>query len=264
MACGEFGIGTHTMSGSVDHLESCDCTPIHWNWQYRVVAIAAEASNPNLSGRGADPTYVIDATMRQYIDGVPGGIFGGTSGMGFYITKTDLGMGTYDTAGSWSGYRTGDWMSPVGVEPPGVKVLRLYSSQQFDCGLGCYISITWRLEVKDEFGVILNPDEAGGGTGVGVPGGPPGAFNPCNCPPFTGTTPEVPVRNQPVINETAGTGNGSTTVYTTAFPYVPNSLRVEVAGFVVPIDTTSPSAGTFTVLDVPPNGELISASYKAS
>lgn len=264
--CNVNGISEHTVdfnSGAFGEWWSPCEIPLNWAWQYRIVVTAVTATNGNMIGYSGSSVVVGDSMDPRH-DGVSALHFGGTSGIPVFTTKDDLGIGVLGSSGSWSGFAAGQWRQPVGPDPAGVDTVRLRGGWDFSCNFAvpaCAGSITWRLEVKDEFGVLLDPGR------VPDVGGPPGASGfggPCGCPPFAGAVGELPARNQPIRNETAGTGNGTQTVFTTAFPYVPNSLRVEVAGFVVPIDTTTPSTGSFTILGAPPTGELVTASYEAA
>ncbi|HJP89291.1 MAG TPA: hypothetical protein VJ850_09685 [Candidatus Limnocylindrales bacterium] len=257
--CNLRGITDHTVDGTSGPLYGDCWIPRTWGWWYRTVVTAIEVLNGNLIGVTPDLRVGFYASINRDGSGHESG-----SAPGAEFFKSDAGMGTLDFAGSWTGYRASDWTTPVGVPDP-LSTITLYGGQAVNC-IGafpsCVQSVTWRLEVMDENGVILDPLD-----GVPVVSGPPGAAGiggPCNCPPFDATGGGSPTRNQPVRNEVAGTGDGATTVFTTAFPYVPHSLQVEVAGFVVPVDPTGPAAGTFTILGAPPTGARITASYHAA
>ncbi len=85
----------------------------------------------------------------------------------------------------------------------------------------------------------------------------PGAvWAPC----VTGT----PVRNQSVRDELVGAGDGVTTVFTTIYPYVPNSLMVFVSGLLVEADPTNPGTGAFTLIPAPVLDSPIGVTYKAA
>lgn len=252
--CNERGISEHTVAIGAD---SCSI-PLTWGWEYRVVVTAVTAENGNLIGYPGSVNVVGSAMQTD----VGHGGFGGLSGLNVFTDKADLGLGTYDFSGSFAGMEAGGWAAPVGTPDP-LSFVHLRSEWQVSCNFAvpaCSGTVTWRLEVRDASGTLLDP-------GTLEVDGPPGADGfglPCVCGPYNSVITDAPSRNQPVRNEVLGTGDGSTTVFTTAFPYVPNSLRAEVAGFVVPIDTTDPASGIFAILGAPPQGELVIASYKAA
>jgi len=74
-----------------------------------------------------------------------------------------------------------------------------------------------------------------------------------------GTYPPTP--NQPVQDEFIATGDGTTTAYAARWPYVPNSLQVQVAGMLAELDNSNPATGAF-VLTNPPYGPIY-ATYRA-
>jgi hypothetical protein len=79
----------------------------------------------------------------------------------------------------------------------------------------------------------------------------------------SGTSTTSPQVGQPVSAESA-TGDGTTTLYTTAYPYVPGSLVVFVNGVKVVVTETNPTLGTFTLPSAPPAASLITWTYNAA
>jgi hypothetical protein len=100
------------------------------------------------------------------------------------------------------------------------------------------------------------------GTG-GDSGGGGGGGDAC-CPPWNGIG--SPSSGQDVINELDGTGNGSTTSWVTAFPYVPGSLSVWVAGLNVTSHKTetTPTTGAWGLDFAPTTGQTIRVNYTAA
>ena len=77
---------------------------------------------------------------------------------------------------------------------------------------------------------------------------------------ITGGSPTI---GQPVAPESA-VGDGSQTIYTTAYPYAPGSLVVRVNGSIIVVAETDPTAGTFTLPFPPAVGALISWTYNVA
>lgn len=73
-----------------------------------------------------------------------------------------------------------------------------------------------------------------------------------------------PTANQPVEDENVGTGDGVTTDYLTQNAYLPGSLEISVAGMLAEVDNTNPKTGEFNLVNPPPNGASIRATYRAS
>lgn len=71
-----------------------------------------------------------------------------------------------------------------------------------------------------------------------------------------------PFRGQPIQGEQVATGDGTTTTFTTDYPYTPLSLEVEVDGVRVGADETDPAAGSFTLSFAPEDGEQIVVTYQ--
>lgn len=80
------------------------------------------------------------------------------------------------------------------------------------------------------------------------------------CPPGSGTG--TPNQGQPIVNELAGVGDGTTTVFTTDYPYHPLSLQVEVDGILVGADPSDPTGQEFTLSYAPDTGEEVRVSYQ--
>jgi hypothetical protein len=83
---------------------------------------------------------------------------------------------------------------------------------------------------------------------------------PC-CPPWDGTG--SPSTGQEVQNEFVWTGDGTTTTGTTAYHYVPGTLRVWVAGLNAAgyITETSPATGAFALTFAPTPGQTVRVNY---
>lgn len=73
-----------------------------------------------------------------------------------------------------------------------------------------------------------------------------------------------PVPSQDVLGEYVGTGDGSTTAFTTNFPYQPGTLRIVMGGGLDEhnITETNPSTGAFSFSSPPFDGEVIRAYYR--
>lgn len=84
------------------------------------------------------------------------------------------------------------------------------------------------------------------------------------CPAGTAIPEPEVIRNQTVIHEHIGVGDGATTVFTTNFAYVAGSLEVTVSGILSESDSTDPAGRMFTLADPPPYGAAIFADYRAS
>lgn len=84
------------------------------------------------------------------------------------------------------------------------------------------------------------------------------------CPPWDGIG--SPSSGQDVVNELAWTGDGTTTTGTTAFPYLPGSLAVWVAGLNVTgyATETTPTTGAFTLAFAPTAGQTVRVNYTAA
>lgn len=82
--------------------------------------------------------------------------------------------------------------------------------------------------------------------------------------PVDGGDCATPTIGQTVPPETAGTGNDTTTTYTTNYPYQPGSLHVTVNGIAWVATETDPDAGTFTLPVAPPTGAVINVEYQAA
>lgn len=84
------------------------------------------------------------------------------------------------------------------------------------------------------------------------------------CPTGTAIFEPDPIRNQTVVNEWVGTGDGVTTAFATHYAYVPQSLQVHVSGILSESDSTDPANRVFTMPDPPTYGARVVATYTAS
>ena len=80
----------------------------------------------------------------------------------------------------------------------------------------------------------------------------------------SGTSTTAPATGQPIAPEVAGTGDGSTTTFTTNYPYVPGSLHVTVGGVPQTVTETDPTTGSFTLATAPPTGAQVLVTYNAA
>lgn len=115
---------------------------------------------------------------------------------------------------------------------------------------------------SDSSGGGIGGGGTGGGGGHGCGGGCGGSGNGC-CPPWDGTG--TPTTNQKVSNEFVANGDGTTTGWTTDYPYITASLRVWVDGVNVTSEKTETNntTGAFSLSFAPVTGETIRASYYA-
>lgn len=84
---------------------------------------------------------------------------------------------------------------------------------------------------------------------------------------IVGSTAMINGSNSMIADETpSGTVNGSTTAFTTAFPYVPGSLKVFINGLKQKTTThfteTTPTTGVFTMSEAPLTGDIITVEYQ--
>lgn len=82
----------------------------------------------------------------------------------------------------------------------------------------------------------------------------------------TGCDLPTPDAYQVVPPELVGTGDGTTTSFTTLFPYAPGSLRVWIDNLTKFEDVTEidPATGAFDVTPAPKNGEVVRVTYKGA
>lgn len=86
---------------------------------------------------------------------------------------------------------------------------------------------------------------------------------PC-CPPWDGIG--SPTTNQDVTNELLFTGDGVANGGATAFPYLPGTLRIWVAGLNVAghVTEVTPASGTYTLDFTPTTGQTVRGNYTAA
>ncbi len=73
-----------------------------------------------------------------------------------------------------------------------------------------------------------------------------------------------PTQGQPVNDEFVANGDGTTTTFTTVWPYIAQTLRVEVDGILVAADPSGPTTGAFRISFAPAVGESIIVNYQGA
>ncbi len=73
-----------------------------------------------------------------------------------------------------------------------------------------------------------------------------------------------PSQGQPVNDEFVANGDGTTTTFTTVWPYIARTLRVEVDGILVAADPSDPTTGAFRISFAPADGESIIVNYQGA